>query len=77
MMNTNPLGFYGKSKLDGEFALNKLASSWCIARTSTPFGIHPTKKKFSIMGKRKFRGKKRNSGISRSVHIPHIHSKFI
>jgi len=35
----NPLGFYGKSKLEGELALNKLASGWCIARTSTPFGI--------------------------------------
>ena len=25
-----------------------LASSWCIARTSTPFGIHPTKKSFPV-----------------------------
>ena len=44
----NPLGFYGKSKLDGESELNKLASSWCIARISTPFGIHPKKKTFPI-----------------------------
>src|SRR3989304_8450282 len=25
-----------------------LASSWCIARTSTPYGLHPTKKSFPI-----------------------------
>jgi dTDP-4-dehydrorhamnose reductase len=37
--STNPLGFYGKSKLEGEASLNNLASSWCIVRTSTPFGI--------------------------------------
>jgi len=45
---TNPLGYYGQSKLEGEFALNNLASSWCIARTSTPFGLHKTKKSFPI-----------------------------
>ena len=45
---TNPLGFYGKSKLGGELVLNKLASNWCIARTSTPFGIHSTKKSFPL-----------------------------
>jgi len=44
----NPLGFYGKSKLEGEHALNRLASGWCIARTSTPFGIHPKKKSFPL-----------------------------
>ena len=45
---TNPLGFYGKSKLEGELAVMNLASSWCIARTSTPFGLHPTKKSFPV-----------------------------
>ncbi|WP_316507062.1 dTDP-4-dehydrorhamnose reductase [Nitrosopumilus sp.] len=45
---TNPLGFYGRSKLEGEIALNKIASSWCIARTSTPFGIHHKKKSFPL-----------------------------
>ncbi len=44
----NPLGFYGKSKLEGESKLNKLASNWCIMRTSTPFGIHPKKKSFPL-----------------------------
>jgi dTDP-4-dehydrorhamnose reductase len=44
----NPIGEYGRSKLAGEIALNNLASSWCIARTSTPFGIHKTKKSFPV-----------------------------
>lgn len=44
----NPIGSYGKSKLEGEKAVRDLASSWCIARTSTPFGIHSTKKSFPL-----------------------------
>ena len=56
--STNPLGFYGKSKLEGEFTLNKLASSWCIARTSTPFGIHSKKKSFPLWVKENLEAKK-------------------
>jgi len=55
---SNPLGFYGTSKLEGELVLNKLASSWCIARTSTPFGIHPTKKSFPLWVKENLEAKK-------------------
>ena len=44
----NPKNFYGKSKLDGENAVKKFASRYAIIRTSTPFGIHPTKKSFPI-----------------------------
>ena len=44
----NPIGYYGQSKLEGEKAVMNLASSWCIARTSTPFGLHPTKKSFPV-----------------------------
>tara|TARA_B110000438_G_scaffold278282_1_gene301669 strand:- start:204 stop:1085 length:882 start_codon:yes stop_codon:yes gene_type:complete len=54
---SNPLGFYGKSKLEGELRLNKLASSWCIARTSTPFGIHSTKKSFPLWVKENLEAK--------------------
>ena len=56
--STNPLGFYGKSKLEGESTLNKLASSWCIARTSTPFGIHHKKKSFPLWIKENLEAKK-------------------
>jgi len=56
--STNPLGFYGKSKLEGELKLNKIASSWCIARTSTPFGIHHKKKSFPLWIKESLESKK-------------------
>jgi len=55
---TNPLGFYGKSKFEGEITLHKLASSWCIARTSTPFGIHHKKKSFPLWIKESLESKK-------------------
>jgi len=44
----NPINFYGKSKLEGEKSIMNLASSWCIARTSTPYGKHPKKKSFPL-----------------------------
>ena len=42
----NPIDYYGESKLAGEKAVMQSASSWCIARTSTPFGLHRQKKSF-------------------------------
>lgn len=54
----NPLGFYGKSKLAGELALNNLASSYSIARISTPFGVHKTKKSFPLWVKENLEEKK-------------------
>ncbi len=54
----NPLGFYGKSKLEGETILNNMASNWCIARTSTPFGSHLTKKNFPLWVKENIDAKK-------------------
>ena len=55
--STNPLGFYGKSKLEGEITLNNLASSCSIARTSTPFGIHHKKKSFPLWVKESLESK--------------------
>lgn len=46
--NTDPIDHYGKSKLEGEKAVKEIATKWCIARTSTPYGIHPKKKSFPI-----------------------------
>jgi len=66
----NPLGFYGKSKLAGEIALNKLASSWCIVRTSTPFGIHPTKKSFPLWVKENLESKKKFSVVTDQFTSP-------
>jgi len=45
----NPVDFYGESKLKGEEAVKDHADSWCIARTSTPFGLHPKKKTFPVL----------------------------
>ena len=45
---TNPIGYYGKSKLDGEISIQDSLSEYCIARTSTPFGVHSKKKSFPI-----------------------------
>ena len=55
---TNPLGFYGKTKLGGEIALNNIASGWCIARTSTPFGIH-NKENFPLWIKKNLESNKK------------------
>lgn len=43
---TNPVDYYGESKLQGENAVKSLASGWCITRTSTVYGIHKTKTSF-------------------------------
>ncbi|MFQ5941268.1 MAG: dTDP-4-dehydrorhamnose reductase [Nitrososphaerales archaeon] len=45
----NPLNWYGESKARGEEAVERYASSWCIARTSTPYGLHPHKKSFPVL----------------------------
>jgi dTDP-4-dehydrorhamnose reductase len=44
----NPIGYYGRSKLEGELAVQNLSSNWCIARTSTPYGFHPKRKSFPL-----------------------------
>ena len=47
---TNPINWYGKTKLNGENEIlrNLHESSWCIARISTPFGIHQKKISFPL-----------------------------
>lgn len=44
----NPINFYGKTKLDGEKAVENSNGQWTIIRTSTPFGNHPTKKTLPV-----------------------------
>jgi dTDP-4-dehydrorhamnose reductase len=48
----NPINFYGKSKLDGEIALNGISSPYVIVRISTPFGFHPKKTSFPLWVKK-------------------------
>jgi dTDP-4-dehydrorhamnose reductase len=48
---TNPINTYGVTKLQGERQLtdSKLREkNWCVARTSTPFGIHTQKQSFPL-----------------------------
>jgi dTDP-4-dehydrorhamnose reductase len=47
---TNPVNWYGRTKLYGEEEIIRSLdpSSWCIARTSTPFGIHQKKLSFPL-----------------------------
>lgn len=66
----NPLGEYGKSKLNGETELNNIASRWCIARTSTPFGIHKSKKSFPLWVKESLESKKEISVLTDQFTSP-------
>ncbi len=45
----NPINWYGVSKLRGEEMVKGNAGSWTIARTSTPFGLHETRKSFPVL----------------------------
>ena len=77
----NPLNFYGKSKLEGEIALNNLASSYTIVRTSTPFGIHPKKKSFPLWVKENLDLKKEIpvliDQITSPTYIPNLSEMII
>jgi dTDP-4-dehydrorhamnose reductase len=79
--STNPLGFYGKSKLAGELSLNQIASSWCIARTSTPFGVHPKKKSFPLWIKDSLESKKEisvlNDQFTSPTYVPNLSKMLI
>ena len=66
----NPLGFYGKSKLEGENRIQNLASSWCIARTSTPFGLHPKKTSFPVLVAQNLQNKQEVKALSDQYTSP-------
>jgi dTDP-4-dehydrorhamnose reductase len=66
----NPIGYYGKSKLEGEIAVHDLATNSCIARTSTPFGIHPTKKSFPVLLAENLKAKKETPVITDQYTSP-------
>jgi len=78
---TNPLGFYGKSKLEGELSLNNLVSGWCIARTSTLFGVHQTKKSFPLWIKENLESKKEISVLvdqfTSPTYVPNLSKMLI
>jgi dTDP-4-dehydrorhamnose reductase len=78
---TNPINFYGESKLEGEKAIMDMTSSWCIARTSTPFGIHKTRKSFPVFVAENLRAKKKIKVITdqytSSTYVPNLSRMLI
>ena len=42
----NPINYYGLTKLEGEYNVKAYAKDWCIARISSPYGLHERKKTF-------------------------------
>lgn len=66
----NPINHYGKTKLEGEKVVQDMASSWCIARTSTPFGLHPTKKSFPLFVAENLKAKKEFSAVTDQYTSP-------
>ena len=77
---TNPINFYGKSKLDGERVFKKITTPNIIVRTSTPFGIHSKKISFPIWVKKNLELKKEISVVVNQYtspsYVPNI-SKMI
>jgi dTDP-4-dehydrorhamnose reductase len=47
---TNPVNLYGLTKLQGENEIisRLIEGNWCIARISSPFGLHPKKETFPV-----------------------------
>ena len=66
----SPVDYYGYSKYQGEIAVQDMASSWCIARTSTPFGMHHTKKSFPVFVAENLRAKKEISIVTDQYTSP-------
>jgi dTDP-4-dehydrorhamnose reductase len=50
--NPSPINWYGRTKLLGEqeiaASLDVDKDAWCIARLSTPYGIHPKRQSFPV-----------------------------
>ena len=77
---TNPINFYGKSKLDGERVFKKITTPNVIVRTSTPFGLHSKKISFPIWVKKNLELEKEISVVVNQYtspsYVPNI-SKMI
>ena len=77
----NPLSIYGKSKFDGEKMVQNFSSDWCIARTSTPFGLHPTRKSFPVWVIENLKKQKQIDVLSDQftspTYVPHLSKMLI
>jgi len=72
---TNPINHYGKTKLEGENFVKDYSNS-CIVRTSTPFGIHPSKNSFLVWAIKEIIKKNQikivSDQISSPAYIPNL-----
>jgi dTDP-4-dehydrorhamnose reductase len=61
----NPINQYGRTKLLGEKAITSslFENDWCIARISTPFGIHARKKTFPLYVTERLRNQQKVNAI--------------
>jgi dTDP-4-dehydrorhamnose reductase len=66
----NPINHYGRTKLDGEKALLDIDLKWCVARTSTPFGVHKSKKSFPAWMVENLKEKKEITALSDQITSP-------
>ncbi len=77
----NPVDYYGYSKYHGEIAVQDMASSWCIARTSTPFGMHDTRQSFPTFVIDNLQAKKEVSAIidqyTSPTYVPNLSQMLI
>jgi dTDP-4-dehydrorhamnose reductase len=69
--NTNPVNWYGITKLLGEQELLECGSdNWCIARTSTPFGVHTKKSSFPLFVIKKLSQKQEINVLTDQITSP-------
>ncbi len=77
----NPVDYYGYSKYQGELGVQDMASSWCIARTSTPFGVNKTRKSFPTFVIENLQEKKEVSAITDQytspIYVPNLSQMLI
>lgn len=77
----NPINNYGYSKYQGELAVHDLASSWCIARTSTPFGVNNTRKSFPTFVIENIKAKKETNAVidqyTSPTYVPNLSQMLI
>lgn len=66
----NPVGYYGYTKYQGELAVQNMASNWCIARTSTPFGLHHSKQSFPSFVIENLKAKKEINAVTDQYTSP-------
>jgi dTDP-4-dehydrorhamnose reductase len=67
----SPINHYGKTKMEGENAVQDKARKWCIARTSIPYGIHPTQKRFLTLVAQSLKEKKSLACLQTSTSVQH------